>query len=846
MTKEKILALNLEETLAALRTSTAGLTPVEAKERLSQYGFNLLAKDVSSGPRILLNQVKSSLVYLLFIAGLISFWLKEYSDTIVIMIILLINTSFSFYQEYKSEKIIKKLSEFIKKEVLVKRSGRIEVEDRVKIVPGDLIVLREGDVVPADLKLIEAENFEVNESQLTGESEPVAKTVINQAVINSDKKNQDNLVFTGSIVEKGVGVGVVYAIGKETCLGKIADLSALTKKETLYEKSIQTFSLFLIRVVLVGLALIFILKLILEPNLTDFSLLLIFIIALAVAVVPEALPVITTVVLAQGALKLAKKHVVVKRLTSLEDFGNVDLLCTDKTGTITENNMTIIKIVSNDKELFQKFAFAGITSNNIRHRKTSDSFDRAFINFIPEQIQAAAKNYQVVKEQPFDPNARRRRLIIEDRDKKIYFLIVIGAPDSLWPISKKLETEKDLETIKVEGKKGLRHLGLAYKEVDFDGNFDLIKNENDLIFLGYVTLVDPLRPSAKVTIERARKLGVEIKILTGDRQEVASYIGQEVNLIRPDGKVYTGDELSQLSPGDFKKIVSTENIFAQVSPEQKYRIIKTLKEDHVVAYQGDGINDAPSLKLADVAIAVDTATDVAKENADIILLNRNLEVVINGIKSGRSIFTNINKYIKYTMVGNFGNFLALASLYLTSTVLPLLPTQILLTSVITDIPLISISSDTVAEKEIVKPERHNPRELILLSLLLGVPTALFEIFYFVFIQNQTIIFEQTSLYVFLTFVQLVVFFSIRHNDYFWRAKKPALVLILLFLTAAIFSLGIIYLPLSQHLFSFTALSFSTIASIFGLTLIYFLVLDSLKVWYYHNLGGKFFSKLNKN
>jgi Mg2+-importing ATPase len=827
MLKKDVLSLDLSTLVEKLGSSKDGLTQKQAMAYLAEHGANQIKKK-SVGPLTVLgHQFQSSLIYLLIVAGLICYGIKDYSDGTVILVILLINTFLGFFQEYRSEKIVEKLSQFISKQVRIKRDGQFLLLDESQVVPGDVIMVREGDIAPADMRLIDAEDLQVNESQLTGESVPITK------IPSDGAKISNALVFTGSVIEKGEGVGIVYATGNETELGTIAKLSTETKKETQYERSLKAFSSFLIKVTLSGLALVFVFKIILDHGFSNATNLLLFIIAMAVAIVPEVLPVIATVTLSGGALKLAKKHVVVKRLSSLEDLGNVNLLCTDKTGTLTENKMVINKITSIDDELFQKFAYASIIPLKGRKRRAQNSYDDAFLNYVSEAIKREAKNIIIAKELPFDPDARRSRVILEDTKAKKYYLISMGAPEALFSIAKGArKNAKYMKELVAEGNEGLHHLAIAYKEVKYTDKFDILKNERGLTFLGYASFNDPLRPSAKSTIHLAEKLGIKIKVLTGDSREVAEYVGREVGLVDEKSKVYIGDELDAMSEDQFKAAVLASNVFARVSPTQKYNIIKSLKESYVVAYQGDGINDAPALKLADVAIAVNSAMDIAKENADIVLLNKGLEVVINGIHYGRSIFVNINKYIKYTMVSNFGNFIALAALYLMSTALPLLPVQVLLTSVLTDIPLITVSSDTVEDSEVVRPEKHDVRELVFISLILGVPTALFEIFYFVIIRSQPQGTIETSLYVFLTFLSLIIFYAVRNKENFWKAKPASLLMNCSFIVAFIFSLGIIYIPQFQQWFSFVPLTATSLGLILLLMICYFFATDFVKVLYY--------------
>jgi Mg2+-importing ATPase len=827
MLKQDALKISLIELYGKLGSSERGITQKEAAKRLQADGPNVLKKKGIGALTVLVRQFQSSLIYLLIAASAICYWIRDWSDGTVILVILLINTSLGFFQEYRSEKIIEKLSKFISHQVRVKRDDTISLLDESQIVPGDVIVVREGDIAPADMRLITADDLQVNESQLTGESMPVMKRVVADAA-------QDSLclIFTGSVIEKGEGVGVIYATGGDTEFGAIAKLSTDTKKETQYEKSLQSFSSFLMKIVLGGLALVFIFKLILEHGFSNFVGLLLFIIALAVAVVPEVLPVIATVTLSSGALKLAKKHVVVKRLSSLEDLGNVTLLCTDKTGTLTENKMVISKIASVDDTLFQIFSYAAIVPIKNRKRRTQNSYDDAFINYIPEAIKAEAKHFSIVKELPFDPEDKRSRTILEDTRNKKYYLLSIGAPEALVKISAGGHEAEYLRDIVTEGTQGLHHLAISYKEIAYDDDFDILKNENHLIFLGYASMEDPLRASAKETIKLAEKLGVKLKILTGDGREVAEFIGRQVGLVTDGDVVYLGDELDAMSEQQFNEAVQKYNVFARVSPTQKYNIIKALKETDIVGYQGDGINDAPALKLAHVAIAVNSAMDIAKENADIVLLNKSLEVIINGIKYGRSIFVNINKYIKFTMVSNFGNFIALAVLYLMSSGLPMLPIQVLLTSVLTDLPLITVSSDTVEDGEVVRPEKHDTRDLLLISLILGIPTALFEIFYFLMIRFEPQPYVATCLYVFFTFLALIIFYAIRNKENFWKTKQPSTLLNISFLITFVVSIAVVYIPIFQKWFSFVPLSISSVMIILVLMVVYFIAADYVKVWYY--------------
>ncbi len=829
MNKDHLKKLNSTELINHLGSSLDGLTASEADSRVHKYGPNIF-KDTSkrSTFSLILKQFKSSLIYLLIVATVLAFILGDDSDAIILLVILLINTGLGFYQEYKSENAVEKLQKLVSREILVKRDGKDTLISESHITIGDLIILRQGDIVPADIRLTGVSNVSVDESELTGESMAVAKTV----------QGKDSLVFAGSTIEQGEAEGYVYAIANQTELGKIAHLSNDTKKTTKYEQQLNSFSSFLIRVTFLTLLLVFIIKVLVNKDHNSIIDLGLFIVALSITVVPEAMPVIATLTLSKGAMRLAKQHVIVKTLTAAEDLGNINILCSDKTGTLTQNKQTVTHVTADNLELFQLLAIASLETLDEKRKKFQSSFDRAFIDYVPEKLQREAENYKRLAELPFDPKSRRRRVIFSDAHKT--YLVEVGSVETLLSVSHEHKhKEKYLELIKKDGREGLRHLGIAYKIIKYDKNYNILKHEDKLKFVGYAALDDPLRPTTKHTIELARELGLTIKILSGDSREVTHYVASEVGLISKAQLAYTGDELDKLDTAQFNDTVKNNDVFARLDPEQKYKIIEALKKQgNTVGYQGDGINDAPALKLADVAIAVNNATDVAQESADILLLRNDLGVIVNGVKYGRTIFSNINKYIRYSMIGNFGNFFALSALYLLSNAsLPLLPIQLILTSLLTDIPLITIATDNVETSELQRPSKYNTHALMFISIFLGTFTALFEILFFTLIKTQPTGVEQTALFLFLNLSGLIVILSVRNKDHFWRAPKFSSELKVALIALGVISIGMIYIGITRELFKLTALPLSVIGLTIASTLLYLLVLDIVKVWFYQSKVG---------
>lgn len=805
--------------------SPYGLSSVQVKSKLHRFGPNNFAKEKVSGLKIFLGQFLNPMSFILISASGLSVFMGEYSDAAVIAVIVLLNSVLSFIQEYRSGKAIEKLSEFIERKCLVIRNNEQIIIEASQLVPGDTILLRNGDVVPADIKIMDSHRLSVNESQLTGESVSVDKGC-------DAPGNGCDLLYTGSVIEKGHCQGVVYATGNHSELGKIARLSKDTKKTTAYQESLAEFSIWLLRMIGATVVFLLVVKAFTIGSAGDFAEVVLFAVALAMTTVPEALPMVTTINLSYAALKLAKQNVIVKRLSSIEDMGRINLLCTDKTGTLTEDRLTVADVVSDNVALFQKLAYVSIEDLELSNKKHINSFDRAFLEYIPKPVMAEAGYWERLYTAPFDPALRRRHVVVKDHgDGKVY-LIAIGAPESLQKLSQQEDGKDYGRQIIQSGKQGMRQLAIAYKEVDPDTGYELSDDENMMTFLGFANLHDPLRKTAKAAIQKAMALGVDVKILSGDSPEVAAYIGREIGILENNQHVYTGDDLAVMTDVQIDKVINECSVFARVTPEQKYDLITRLKRSHVVGYQGDGINDAPSLKLADVAIAVHNATDVAKDSADIVLLEDDLDVIISGIHYGRSVFVNINKYIKHAMIGNLGNFFSLIFFYLVFTAdIPMLAIQLLIGNIIQDMPLMTIFSDSVDEEEISNPQETSQiKSSIKISLCLGVFTAIYYLLFFLFVGTKATPLTQSTLFLFYNFTQLLVIVSVRSkNHFFWKGSKPSRMLLGTIVLFMAFSVALVYMPFTAAVMGFVPLPVLNFAVLTSVTAGYIFLLDIAKI-----------------
>ncbi len=819
----KYTTKSLKEVFEELKSQESGLAEKEAESRLKIYGLNEVKTERLRTIDIILRQFKTPFVYLLFIASLIAFLVGEKIDSIAILFFVFINVFLGFFQEFRAEKAISLLKKYFSQKLRVLREGMEKLIEKKLLVPGDIVLLEAGNIIPADLRLIKVENFLVDESVLTGETVSVPK--ISEPLSKETKEifEAKNIVFGGTSVISGEAKAIVIGTAKEMVFGEIAKLVSGIARESIYEKELIRFSQMILRMVLVTIIFIFLAKLTINgsQNFFDF---LIFSLALVVSVLPEALPTVVTLAFSQGALKLAKKKVVVKRLSAVTDLGNIEILCTDKTGTLTENKLKLEGIFAKDKE---KCLLYGLLSSHL------NPFDLALFEKAPKSSLQTLKNFREISKIPFDPFRMRNSVLLEEKNRD-RFLIVKGAPEIILKLSTafgELDREILRREIEKEGREGKRTLAIAFKK--FSKNIYSEKDEKDLFFIGYFSFRDPLKKTAEDAIQIAKKLGVQIKIITGDSKEVAGQVGKEIGLIDDPQKVILGETLEWLAEKEFLKTCEEFSVFARTSPTAKYKIIKALSEKYEVGFLGEGINDAPALKAAHLAIAVDTASDISREVSDIILLKRDLKVIIDGIRQGRNIFSNINKYIKCTISSNFGNFYSIALISLFLPFLPMLPSQILLVNLLSDFPLIAVATDKVDIEELKKPKLYQLNKFIMLIFLLAFVSCIFDFAFFgIFRQVQPSLL-QTLWFIISILTEIFLIFSIRSQKFFLNARMPSLPLISISFLTVLMTIFIPFSGLGQEIFHLVPPPIFSLLIVLFLIISYFSVSEIVKLIYFH-------------
>ena len=740
-----------------------------------------------------------------------------------------------YYQEAKAENAAEKLKEQVTTTATVFRDGRKQEVKLYQIVPGDIINLSAGDIVPADARVLTAKDLFLNQSALTGESFPVEKTTEPLKTKGRLIAELGNCLLFGTSVVSGTGTAVVLKTGNATEYGKIAKRLVAKGPETEFERGVHRFGYLIMETTFVLVIFVFFINALFKRGVLES---LLFALALAVGLTPELLPMILSVNLSKGAMAMSKKGVIVKRLAAIQDLGSMDTLCTDKTGTLTENKIKLILHVDfegNDDEKVLLYSYL----NSYYQTGLKSPLDEAILGYRDVVIQG----YQKIDEVPFDFTRRRVSVVVNQGNE--LFIISKGAPEEVVKVCNFIEQEGiilDLSSAHLDAinqkyyelsSDGFRVLAVSYKKSHEWKQIYSVGDESDMIFLGFVAFLDPPKETARESLQLLGKTGVELKILTGDNELVTKKTCQELGFHIKG--ISLGKDLAQMADDALERIVEDTNVFARVSPAQKDRIMNALKKNgHVVGFLGDGINDAPSLKTADVSISVDNAVDVAKESADIILLRKSLTVLKDGVLEGRKTFGNTVKYILMGTSSNFGNMFSVAGASFFLTFLPMLPIQILLNNLLYDLSESTITTDNVDEEYAEKPKRWDISLIRRMMVYIGPISSIFDFltfFIMLLVFNAAVPLFQTAWFMESLCTQTLVIFIIRTRRSPFYKSRPSRLLTFSSLCVVALAIIIPFTPLGA-LFGFVEPPLSFFAVLVGLIVAYLIMVEVVKRWFY--------------
>jgi len=717
-----------ESLFRELNTSPKGLSEAEAQKRLEEYGFNEPAR---KRKRTILAQILlkfvNPLVIVLLIIAVFSLVLGERISALLVILMAVLSVFLSFIQEYRAGKEAEKLSEMVRATATVYRNGKPREVKIREIVVGDIVDLFAGDMIPADLRIISCKDLFINQASLTGESFPVEKNAESVQSKGNSASELTNIAFMGSSVVSGTGLGVVIKTGLATQFGELSRRLASIAVETGFDRGIRKFTWLMIRLMVVLVIIIFGINAFSKGNVIQA---LLFSLAVAVGLTPEMLPMLVAINLSKGAIAMSKKQVIVKRLNSIQNFGAMDVLCTDKTGTLTLDKIVLERhcdVVRRDDEDVLVFAYI----NSFYQTGLKNILDRAILI----RGKSIITQYKKFDEIPFDFSRKIMSVVIEMNGS--HRIISKGAPEEIFKRCSKYVLDNEIiemdnlvladlrEEYNSLSLEGFRVLAVAYKDVENKKQAYSKDDEQDLVLKGYIAFLDPPKSTTKKTIETLKDLGIEFKVLTGDNELVTRKICADVGL---DVKgLVTGEEIEKANDEELGRLVKATSVFARLSPMQKERIIRALqKNKHIVGYLGDGINDASALKASDVGISVNNAVDIAKESADIILLQKSLLVLKDGVIEGRKTFGNILKYIKMGASSNFGNMLSMTGASLFLPFLPMLPIQVLLNNFLYDLSQVAIPSDEVDKEYLLKERPWNIDYIKKFIIFLGPVSSLFD------------------------------------------------------------------------------------------------------------------------
>ncbi|MBA3752009.1 cation-transporting P-type ATPase [Candidatus Dependentiae bacterium] len=809
-----------EQLKKAFSTSlTEGLTTSQVTAYQKKYGRNSIEEHETPWWSLLIRQYNTPFAYLLLSAAGISFFLHDLVNALTISGIVFLNGLLSFYQEYKAEQALKLIQEHLIMKATVIRDGKTVVVDNKELVPGDIVILQTGDYVPADIVLFEG-SLQVNESILTGESMPSKKNGIPQDPAPQDVYQALNTCFLATIVVGGNARGVVVAIGSKTMLGEISHLTIKTVQYSGFQERTTRLSKFILSVVVITIICIVTFHLLAKGSKTDIVQLLLFAMALTLGLTPEALPTVITFALSRGALQLVKHNVVVKRLSAIEDLGAITVLCTDKTGTLTENNLSVNAVYEVKQGTVLPFMLLASKKEG-----SLDPFDNALLKAASADLHNESRQYSLIKEIPFNPDLRRNSMLISKNDESM--LVTRGAFESIEKLSLPFENRDQInQWIVHQAEQGNRVLAVAYKK---SPPTDALDEEKDFTFVGLTAFYDPIKSTTHDALTKASELGITIKMVTGDSKEVASAVARQIGL---EDTIITGPEFRDLSPEEKRKAVHTYTLFARIIPQQKFEIVNLLKKGNVVGFIGDGINDAPALKAAHVGLVVEGASNVAKDAAEIVLLNPSLAVIIRGIEIGRNIFSNTMKYILAVTASTFGNCISLALASVWLDFLPLLPMQILLVNLLSDMPMIAIAADSVDQDKIKKPQNYDLRSLAFSAGVLALTSSFFDFVTFSFFYRQGPEVLRTNWFIESILTELVLIYSVRTAGVFYKAQRPSWILLSISTLAALTAITIPSTRWGKTLFKFVKPEWHSLGIIAVIVVCYFIASEIVKLLFY--------------
>ncbi len=839
---EELLGLSAEDLFKQLRTFASGISSHEARNRLEIYGHNELARRKKQIVIVeFLSHFKSPLTILLLFAGLVSALVGEIVNAAIIFPIVILSVVMDFYQEFKAEKAAEMLKQKVTTFATVIRDGTKREVRFADIVPGDMVCLSAGDVVPADGQVISAKDLFVDQSALTGESFPVEKSPEPLNVKGLALTEWSNCVFLGTSIVSGTAQAVVLATGSKTEYGKIAQKLVAKEPETEFDRGLRKFGLLIMQVTFLLVIFVFIINALYRRGVLESFL---FAVALAIGLTPELLPMILSVNLSKGALQMSKKGVIVKRLASIQNFGSMDVLCTDKTGTLTENRIALIQHIDiygkeNEKVLLYSFL------NSRYETGLKSPLDDAILAH--EKVDIGG--YEKIDEIPFDFKRKRVSVVVEYNGQR--YFITKGAPEEILSVCYYYELEENAFDLTSEirkkitekyrelSNKGFRCLAVSYKKVKQEKQVYHVNDESDMVFFGFVVFIDPPKESAKRSIRLLKKIGVELKIVTGDNELVTKSVCERIG-IEVKG-VVLGTEIANMQDSALARVAEQANVFARVNPAQKDQIISALKRNgHVVGFLGDGINDAPSMKTADIGISVNNAVDVAKESADIILLRKSLTVLHEGVLEGRKTFGNTMKYVMMGTSSSFGNMFSVAGASLFLPFLPMLPIQILLNNLLYEFSQSTIPTDAVDKEYLEKTKTWDISFVKKFMIVFGPVSSVFDFltfFIMLFVFHASGPLFQTAWFIESLCTQTLVIFIIRTRKVPFYKSKPGNLLVLSSLGVVGLAIVIPFTELGS-IFQFVhppAIFFPLLAGLIGA---YLMLAEVVKQLFYRRINSE--------